>query len=55
MQVGDKILVHSGMLQNETGTVVEIIAVSGYLRVAVDGWPGHYVVRPSECYRCGGS
>ena len=50
MQVGDKILIHSGMHQNETGTVLEIIAVSGYLKVSVDGWPGHYVVRPSECY-----
>jgi len=51
MQVGDKILIHSGMLENETGTVLELMEASGNLKVSVDGWPGHYVVRPSDCYK----
>ncbi len=51
MQVGDKILIHSGMHQNETGTVLELL-VGGNLKVSIDGWPGQYVVRPSDCYLC---
>ena len=52
MQVGDKILIHSGMHQNETGTVLEILEACGNLKVSIDGWPGQYVVRPSDCYLC---
>ena len=51
MQVCDKILIHSGMHQNETGTVLELLA-DGNLKVSIDGWPGQYVVRPSDCYLC---
>ena len=54
MQVGDKIMIHSGMHQNETATVVDI-TVGGNLKVVVDGWPGLYVVRPSDCYQIRGN